>query len=153
MLAKFSVKKPMTIVVAVILIIILGVMSFLNTGVDLLPEIELPYVIVMTTYPGAAPESVETDITKPLESSLGLVSGLKNISSVSSENVSMVFLEFDQEINIDSVMVELSSLVDAAAASFPDSAKPAGHSPGGAASAARGIGSKPGFAGGYARYV
>ena len=122
MLAKFSVKKPMTIVVAVILIIILGVMSFLNTGVDLLPEIELPYVIVMTTYPGAAPESVETDITKPLESSLGLVSGLKNISSVSSENVSMVFLEFDQEINIDSVMVELSSLVDAAAASFPDSA-------------------------------
>jgi len=120
MLAKFSVKKPMTIVVAVILIIILGVMSFLNTGVDLLPEIELPYVIVMTTYPGAAPESVETDITKPLESSLGLVSGLKNISSVSSENVSMVFLEFDQEINIDSVMVELSSLVDAAAASFPD---------------------------------
>ncbi|MBS1347940.1 MAG: MMPL family transporter [Firmicutes bacterium] len=122
MLAKFSVKKPMTIVVAVILIIILGVMSFLNTGVDLLPEIELPYVIVMTTYPGAAPESVETDITKPLELSLGLVSGLKNISSVSSENVSMVFLEFDQEINIDSVMVELSSLVDAAAASFPDSA-------------------------------
>ena len=120
MLAKFSVKKPMTIVVAIILIIILGVVSFLNTGVDLLPDIELPYVIVMTTYPGAAPESVENDITKPLESSLGLVSGLQNISSVSAENVSMVLLEFNQEINIDSVMVELSSLVDTAAATFPD---------------------------------
>lgn len=120
MLAKFSVKKPMTIVVAIILIIILGVVSFLNTGVDLLPDIELPYVIVMTTYPGAAPESVENDITKPLESSLSLVSGLQNISSVSAENVSMVLLEFNQEINIDSVMVELSSLVDTAAATFPD---------------------------------
>ena len=74
----------------------------------------------MTTYPGAAPESVENDITKPLESSLSLVSGLQNISSVSAENVSMVLLEFNQEINIDSVMVELSSLVYTAAATFPD---------------------------------
>ena len=63
---------------------------------------------------------MENDITKPLESSLSLVSGLQNISSVSAENVSMVLLEFNQEINIDSVMVELSSLVDTAAATFPD---------------------------------
>lgn len=63
MLAKFSVKKPYTVFVAVILVIILGVVSFMNMTADLLPSMNLPYALVMTTYPGASPEEVETVVT------------------------------------------------------------------------------------------
>ena len=65
MLGKFSVKKPYTVLVAVILIIVLGVVSFTRMSTDLLPNISLPYVIVMTTYPGASPEEVEKAVSEP----------------------------------------------------------------------------------------
>ena len=122
MLPKLSVSKPMTVVVAVILVIILGIISYRGTSTDLLPEMELPYVVVMTTYPGASPEEVETQITKPVEASLSLLSGLKSAYSTSAENVSTVILEFRQQTDMASVMVELSSMVNTAAAEFPDGA-------------------------------
>ena len=65
MLSKFSVKKPFTVVVAVIMVFILGAVSFMNMTTDLLPNIELPYVVVSTTYAGASPEKVESSVTKP----------------------------------------------------------------------------------------
>ena len=67
---KFSVKKPFTVVVAVVMIFILGAVSFMNMTTDLLPKIELPYVVVSTTYIGASPEKVESNVTKPMESAL-----------------------------------------------------------------------------------
>ena len=67
MLSHYSVKKPFTVVVAVIAVIILGVISFLNMSTDLLPNLDLPYVVVMTAYPGASPEKVEASVTKPLD--------------------------------------------------------------------------------------
>ena len=66
MLGKFSVKKPYTILVAVVLVIVLGIVSFTRMSTDLLPSISLPYVIVMTPYPGASPETVEMAVTKPV---------------------------------------------------------------------------------------
>ncbi|MDR1002845.1 MAG: efflux RND transporter permease subunit [Oscillospiraceae bacterium] len=112
MLQKYSVKRPLTVVVAVLAIIILGVVSFMNSTTDLLPKMELPYVVVYTTYPGASPEKVETSVTKPLEQALATTSGIKNINSVSSENVSVVIMEFNQDTGMDGVMIEISSSID-----------------------------------------
>jgi len=120
MLTKYSVKKPYTVVVAVILVIVLGVISYTNMTTDLLPNMELPYVIVVTTYPGASPEKVEQMVTRPMEAVLGTSSGLKNISSVSSENSSTIILEYVQGTNMDSVMIELSSSIDTVSAQFAD---------------------------------
>lgn len=112
MLSQFSVKRPYTVIVAVVLVIVLGVISYMGMRTDLLPEIELPYVVVVTAYPGASPEQVEQAATKPLESSLGTVSGLKKISSISQENSSIIILEFARDINMDSAMIELSNNID-----------------------------------------
>ena len=90
MISKFSVKKPYTVIVAVVLVIILGVVSFTKMSTDLLPSMDLPYAIVMTTYPGASPETVEQTVTKPIEQSMATVSNIKNVSSMSSENASVV---------------------------------------------------------------
>lgn len=84
MISKFSVKKPYTVMVGIILVLILGVVSFSNMTADLLPDINLPYAMVMTTYPGASPEEVETIVSKPVEQAMATVSNIENIQSVSS---------------------------------------------------------------------
>lgn len=111
-MSKFSVKKPFTVFVGIVLCLILGYVSFTKMTTDLLPSISLPYVIVVTTYPGASPEKVESDITEPLEASLGTVNGVENVSSTSNENYSMVSLEFTDGTNMDSAMVKLSTAVN-----------------------------------------
>lgn len=112
MLPKFSVQRPYTVLVAVILVIVLGIVSFSGLNTDLLPDIELPYVVVITSYPGASPEQVEQSVTRPLESALGTAGGLKNISSTSNENSSIIMLEFVQTVNMDSVIIDLSNNLD-----------------------------------------
>ena len=109
---RYSVKKPLTIIVATLAVVLLGVIAFTSMSTDLLPEMDLPYVVVMTTYPGATPEKVETTVTKPLEQGLSTASGLSNITSISQENMSLVILEFNQGTNMDSVMIELSGSID-----------------------------------------
>lgn len=121
MLSKISVKKPYTVVVAVVLILILGFVSFTNMTTDLLPSMNLPYAIVMTTYVGASPEEVETAVTKPIESAMATVSNIQNISSVSSENYSMVILEFAETTNMDSVTIEMRESLDQIGAYWDDS--------------------------------
>lgn len=120
MVSKYSVKKPLTVIVTAVLVGILGIISFTKMTTDLLPEMDLPYVIVMTTYPGASPEKVESSVTKPLEQTLATTSGIKNINSISSENASIVMIEFEQGTNMDSAMIEMSSKVDTAKAQFED---------------------------------
>ena len=112
MLAKFSVKKPFTVLVAVILIIVFGVVSFSKMTPDLFPSINMPYAIVMTTYPGASPEEVETEITKPMEQQLATLNHIKNLTSQSNESYSMVALEFSDEVNMDAVSVDIHEKID-----------------------------------------
>ena len=112
MFSKFSVKRPLTIFVSVILTVILGIVSFTGMTTDLLPKMDLPYVVVITTYPGASPEKVELGVTKPLEKVLATTSGIENINSISSENSSMIILEFSQDMNMDSAMIDLSGKID-----------------------------------------
>ncbi len=117
---RYSVKKPLTVIVAAIAVVLLGVIAFTNMSTDLLPEMDLPYVVVMTTYPGATPEKVETTVTKPLEQGLATTSGLSNMTSISQENMSLIILEFSQGSNMDSVMIELSGTLDLAKAQLED---------------------------------
>lgn len=119
---KYCVKKPFTVVVAVIMVLVLGVISFMNMTTDLLPTIELPYVVVVTTYPGASPERVETGVTAVLEAGLGTVNGVADVSSISNENYSMIILEFESGSNMDSAMVKLSTAVDQVKGYLPDTA-------------------------------
>lgn len=112
MLSKLSVKKPYTVVVGVILVLILGIVSFTQMTTDLLPNINLPYAIIMTTYPGASPETVEEVVTKPVEQAMATVSNIETIQSVSAENYSMVILQFAQTTNMDSVSIEMRENID-----------------------------------------
>ena len=84
MLPKFSVRKPYTVFVAVIIVIMFGVVSFTRMVPDLFPKIELPYVAVITTYPGASPQTVESEVTAPLEQQLSTLENLKSVTSTSS---------------------------------------------------------------------
>lgn len=120
MIEKFSVKKPFTVIVAVILILILGVVSFTKMQTDLLPNMNLPYVLVMTTYGGASPEEVEASVTKPIEQSLASVSGLDTMTSQSNENVSIVMMEFEDDTNMDAITLDIRESLDLIEDSFPD---------------------------------
>ena len=86
MLSRISVKKPYYVVVGIILVLVLGVISFTRMTTDLLPSMNFPYVIVYTTYIGATPEQVESEVTRPLESSFATLTDVKNISSTSSDS-------------------------------------------------------------------
>ena len=89
-MSKFSVKKPLTIFVAVIAVLVLGVVAYFRMTPDLLPNMDFPFVVIMTTYPGASPEKVEMEITKPMEQSMSTLEHIKEVTSTSSEHASMV---------------------------------------------------------------
>ena len=122
MLSKFSVKKPFTVLVGVVLILVLGFVSLSKMQTDLLPAMSLPYLMVITTYPGASPEKVQDEVTGPLESALGTVNGVENVTSTSNENYSMVMLEFAEDTNMDSAMVKVSAQINQLADTLPDMA-------------------------------
>ena len=120
-MSRFSVKKPLTVFVAVVIIIALGIVSVTGMTPDLLPSIDLPYVVVMTTYPGATPEEVESEVTKPLEQSLATVESLKSIQSISNSNYSLVVLEFDNGSSMDTAVVNILQQVDLVEGGWSDS--------------------------------
>ena len=121
MISKFSVKKPYTVLVGVVLAIILGVVSFTRMTADLLPNISLPYVIVMTTYAGANSETVESVVTQPVEAAMATVSNIESISSVSNENYSMVIMEFSQTADMNAVSLEIRESLDQIKSYWSDS--------------------------------
>lgn len=109
---KFSVKRPFVVLVTVIMLLVLGIVSFTRMTTDFLPNMNMPYMMVITTYPGASPEKVESELTEVMESGVSTVNGVKNVTSTSSENYSMVMLEFEEDTNMDSAMVKVSSAVN-----------------------------------------
>lgn len=119
---KFSVKKPFTVLVGIIIAIVLGVVSMMKMQLDLLPEISLPYLLVLTTYPGASAEKIETQICEPMESSLGTINGVKNVFSICNENYGMVQLEFQDDVDLDSAMVKVSGALNTLAPYLPEEA-------------------------------
>ena len=120
MLPKLSVKKPMTIFVAVIVVIVLGIVSVFKMTPDLLPNMDFPYAIILTTYPGQTPETVESGVTKPLEQSLSTIDGVKTITSTSSDNYSILTLEFEDGTNMDTATVDMRGNLDTIKDAWPD---------------------------------
>lgn len=120
MLPKFSVRKPFTVLVCVVLVIVLGVMSFTKLTPDLLPNIDLHYVIAITTAPGMNPEAVEKDITKPIEQAAAALDDVESLTSTSSENVSLVVLAFSDDADMDVAMMNLREKLSAVSAQWDD---------------------------------
>lgn len=120
MLSSFSVKRPYTVIVSIVLIAILGFISLSNMNLELLPNINLPYTVIVTPYGGASPEQVEHVVTQPVEQAMGRLTNLKSIQSVSMENVSMVILEFQERANMDTALIEIRENLDLISASMPD---------------------------------
>ena len=117
---KFSVKKPLTVFVAVLAILVLGVVAYLKMTPDLMPNMDFPYVILVTTDPGASPETVEADITKPLEQSMATLDRIKNVTSSSMDSVSMVVLEFEDGVNMDTASVDIQQKINQLKGSWSD---------------------------------
>lgn len=121
MLAKFSVKKPLTVLVAVILVLILGFVSFTSMTPDLLPNMDFPMAVLMTTYPGASPEEVETTVTKPLEQSMATLENISAVTSSSGESYSILFLEFNDSVNMDAISVDIREKISLIEGAWPES--------------------------------
>ena len=117
---KFSVKKPFTVFVAVVAVLVLGVVSYLRMTPDLLPNMDFPYVMIMTTYPGASPEKVETEITRPMEQAMSTLEHIKEVSSTSSDSYSMVMLEFEDSVNMDTIGVDIQQNINSLSSNWDD---------------------------------
>lgn len=122
MLAKFSVKKPYTVVVGILLILILGFISITKMSSDLLPSMNIPYAIVMTTMPGSTPEEIEKTVTAPIESAMTSITDIKNIKSMSYDNYSAVILEFSGTADMNAVTIDMRESLDILKESLPDGA-------------------------------
>ncbi len=116
----FSVKKPFTVFVVVVAILVLGVVAYFKMTPDLLPNMDFPYVMIMTTYPGASPEKVEAEITKPMEQTMSTLEHIKEVTSTSSENYSMVLLEFGESVNLDTISVDIQQSITALSAQWDE---------------------------------
>ncbi len=121
MLSKFSVKKPYTVVVGILLALALGIISFVSMSTDLLPSMNMPYVVVYTPYIGATPERVESEVTRPMEAAFSTLSDIKSINSTSSDNVSVITMEFSGGANMDGALIEISSKIDLLRGTWNDS--------------------------------
>ena len=117
----FSVKKPLTVYVVALAILVLGVVAYLKMTPDLMPNMDYPYVIVVTSDPGASPESVEEEITKPLEKALATLDQLKEIQSTSQNSVSMLIMEFENGANMDSLGIDIQQQISALEGQWDDS--------------------------------
>ncbi|MDC7228671.1 MAG: efflux RND transporter permease subunit [Sphaerochaetaceae bacterium] len=116
------VRRPTTIIVIYILLTVLALVVFPNLAVELFPEMDLPMVIVYSSYSGASPETMESRVTKPIESAVSNVGGIKTISSTSSEGISMVMLEFAYGTDLDKASQSINDNLNLVADFFPDDA-------------------------------
>ena len=106
-LTKLVLRRPVSVVIGICALVVFGVMSIFSFPLELTPEMEMPMMIVNTVYPGAAPDDVEKLITKEVEEAVGTLSGVKIISSISNENVSMVVLQYEYGTNMNQAYSDL----------------------------------------------
>ena len=123
-MVKFSVKKPLTVFVAVLAVLVLGVVAYLKMTPDLLPNMDFPYVVIVTADPGASPEAVESAVTRPMEQSMSTLDRIKSVTSTSQDSVSMVVLEFEDGVNMDTVSVDIQQKINILQRSPPSRAIP-----------------------------
>ena len=111
-MSKFSVKRPITVLMGVLIIIVLGVFSVTRLPLTLFPEINLPYVVTITDYQGASPEEVEQFVAKPIESAVSTIGNFDEVQSMSNEHFGISIVTFQESTNMDTVVVELRELLN-----------------------------------------
>jgi HAE1 family hydrophobic/amphiphilic exporter-1 len=119
-LVDFSVNRPVAITMIVAAVIILGLVSLSRLAIDFLPEMKLPYAIVITTYEGAGPQEVESTVTKPIEEAVAMVENMKKMQSVSSNGVSMVMAEFEWGTDMNFTVQDIREQIDMFQSMLPD---------------------------------
>ena len=117
---KFSVKKPFTVLVAVVMVLILGFVAITKMQTNLLPDVSTPYLMVVTVYPGASPERVESEVSDVLENAL-TVPGVSGITATSAENYSLLLMHFEDDTDMDSALVKVSNKLDQVKSDLPES--------------------------------
>ena len=117
---KFSVKKPFTVLVAVVMVLILGFVAITKMQTNLLPDVSTPYLMVVTVYPGASPERVESEVSDVLQNAL-TVPGVEKITATSAENYSLLLMHFTDDTDMNSALVKVSNKLDQAKSDLPDS--------------------------------
>jgi len=118
-----AVKRPITTILIFVAAMVIGIYSLMQLPIDLYPEIELPFLSVYTTYPGASASDIETNVTRPIEDALSSVSNLKEITSRSNDNISVVFLEFEYESNLDEASNDVRSNLSFVQNQLPEDAE------------------------------
>ncbi|MGH0054561.1 MAG: efflux RND transporter permease subunit, partial [Sphaerochaetaceae bacterium] len=121
-LTNTVVRRPTTIIVIYVLLMALALVVYPNLAVELFPEMDLPMVIVYSSYSGASPQTMESRVTKPIESAVSNVGGIKSISSTSSEGMSMVMLEFAYGTDLDKASQSINDNLNLVADFFPEDA-------------------------------
>ena len=119
-ISKASVNKPTTVLIIFILLTLLGIYCAASLPLDLYPDMDIPYIIVYTSYGDAGPEEVEKSVTRTLESSLSGVTGLKKLTSTSQTGASMVVLEFEYGTNLDAATGNIRDKIDLVRNYLPD---------------------------------
>ena len=121
-------KRPVTTLMVVLSLLVFGLTSVFSSRLELIPEINMPMLIVFTVYPGASPDDVMELVSKPIEDGIGTLSGLENSQSISSENSSVVLLQYEYGIDIDDAYNDLKKILDTLKTTFPDDHRN-GHQP------------------------
>lgn len=121
-LSETSVKRPVLTIILYLGIIVLGFVSYQRLSIDLLPEIELPMISVLTSYPGASAQDIEVNLSKTIETGLSSVSNLKKVTSTSIDNVSAVILEFEYGSNLDEAANDIRNALELVKRNLPDDA-------------------------------
>ncbi|NLY43074.1 MAG: efflux RND transporter permease subunit [Clostridiaceae bacterium] len=119
-ISDLAIKRPVTVLMLVMMILVLGVVSLRSLNLDLFPDITFPAAVVITNYQGAGPQEIESIITKPIEEVMGTVENFKKVTSTSSNGVSMVMVEFTQGTNMDYAALQMREKVDMIKSAFPD---------------------------------
>lgn len=122
MFSKLCIRKPVTTIMVTLMVFIAGIVSYFNLDQALMPDMDLPIAVVMTTYVGASPEEIEELISKPMEESLGSIANVDTVTSYSSTNSSMVLLQFVDGTDIDMAAVDMRDKIDQMKSTLPDAA-------------------------------
>jgi len=121
-LSNFSIKRPVTVIMITLVVVLLGMVSLSRLGLDLYPKINVPVAIVSTTYSGTGPQEMESLVTRPIEGVLATVGGVTDISSTSSEGSSLVIMQFGFSTDMDQAALEIREKVDMIASYLPEGA-------------------------------
>ena len=119
-LTKFSLKRPVTTLLVVLALAVFGISSLLGLRLELMPDMDMPVMMVMTIYPGADPESVEELVSSEIEGKVGALSGVDSVTTYSQENSSMVLLQYDYSVDINDAYLDLRAALDSVERSLPD---------------------------------